>query len=303
MVWKLFLYYWPFVRGIYQTLVYSPHKGPVIQTVLISLLWAWPSCWTFSQAGPHLNMKMAFPGMGIFHVKRRWLWDHLILTPGIGILVIWCLYIEIAPGRHLRCQNTHVTSLLMCLKLGKPLVKLEANPIWIVYAAHGWYCTQKQTAKARTTKQKLCYHHSQTHCVWCTNIGPICYAFIQKFYIKVNDIIHNMQIFENILGTLLYSSCWKLGVVMMPSLSSLVVWRQSWYHNNSQFSVPACMSKWQYTNLNNKPLPMWLGLANFHLGLWKLALGMRSFDMEALKNSELEATQPWDLQKFSCRLI
>ena len=31
MPWKCFLHYWPFVMGIHQWLVDSPHKGPVMQ--------------------------------------------------------------------------------------------------------------------------------------------------------------------------------------------------------------------------------------------------------------------------------
>ena len=34
------LHYWPFVRGIHQSLMGSPHKGPVMRKVFISL---WPS--------------------------------------------------------------------------------------------------------------------------------------------------------------------------------------------------------------------------------------------------------------------
>ena len=30
MTWKRFLHYWPFVRGIHHSLVYSPNKGPVM---------------------------------------------------------------------------------------------------------------------------------------------------------------------------------------------------------------------------------------------------------------------------------
>ena len=32
MAWTDFVYYWPFVRGIHQLLVDSPHKGPVMQS-------------------------------------------------------------------------------------------------------------------------------------------------------------------------------------------------------------------------------------------------------------------------------
>ena len=32
VTWKCFLHYWPFVKGIHQSLVDSPHKGPVMQS-------------------------------------------------------------------------------------------------------------------------------------------------------------------------------------------------------------------------------------------------------------------------------
>ena len=32
MTWKRFPYNWPFVKGIHQSLLYSPHKGSVMQS-------------------------------------------------------------------------------------------------------------------------------------------------------------------------------------------------------------------------------------------------------------------------------
>ena len=52
MIWKTFLYYWPFVQGIHQSLVDSQHKGTVIQSfdgfLIESLnkpLYKQASCW------------------------------------------------------------------------------------------------------------------------------------------------------------------------------------------------------------------------------------------------------------------
>ena len=38
MTWKHFPYYWPFVRGTHQSLVDSPHKGPVMQSFDVSFV-------------------------------------------------------------------------------------------------------------------------------------------------------------------------------------------------------------------------------------------------------------------------
>ena len=48
MTCKHFLHYWPFVRGICQSLVDSPHKRPVMWTGFFFLT-ASISCWTNSQ--------------------------------------------------------------------------------------------------------------------------------------------------------------------------------------------------------------------------------------------------------------
>ena len=37
LTWKRFLLYWPFVRGIHQWLVDSPHKAPAVNSSLVSL--------------------------------------------------------------------------------------------------------------------------------------------------------------------------------------------------------------------------------------------------------------------------
>ena len=39
--WKHFPRYWPFVRGIYRSLVNSPHKGQGRGALMFSLVWAW----------------------------------------------------------------------------------------------------------------------------------------------------------------------------------------------------------------------------------------------------------------------
>ena len=44
--------------------------------------------------------KTVFPGMEIYIIKLRWLWDCLSFIMGIPILVRHNLYIEIDPNRH-----------------------------------------------------------------------------------------------------------------------------------------------------------------------------------------------------------
>ena len=39
--WKHFLHYWPFVRGIHQSLVNSPHKGQRLRALMFSLICTW----------------------------------------------------------------------------------------------------------------------------------------------------------------------------------------------------------------------------------------------------------------------
>ena len=49
MTWKWFLHNWPFVRGILcRWLVDSPHKRPVLQALMLSLLLVWTSYGTNS---------------------------------------------------------------------------------------------------------------------------------------------------------------------------------------------------------------------------------------------------------------
>ena len=43
--WKHFPHYWPFMRGIHQSLVDSPHKGQWRVALMISLISAWTNSW------------------------------------------------------------------------------------------------------------------------------------------------------------------------------------------------------------------------------------------------------------------
>ena len=43
--WKHFSRYWPFVRGIHQSPLNSPHKGPRRRALIFSLICAWLNAW------------------------------------------------------------------------------------------------------------------------------------------------------------------------------------------------------------------------------------------------------------------
>ena len=47
--WKHFLHYWPFVRGICQSPVNSPHKGQWRSALMFSLICAWINGWVNSR--------------------------------------------------------------------------------------------------------------------------------------------------------------------------------------------------------------------------------------------------------------
>ena len=44
IIWKHFLRYWPFVRGIHRSPVNSPHKGQLRGNLMLSLISAWINC-------------------------------------------------------------------------------------------------------------------------------------------------------------------------------------------------------------------------------------------------------------------
>ena len=52
MAWKHFRHYWPFVKGIYQWPMDSPHKWSVMCSIDVSLLLAWTKRWKNSRSCP-----------------------------------------------------------------------------------------------------------------------------------------------------------------------------------------------------------------------------------------------------------
>ena len=56
-----------------------------------------PAAYGCKDTGPHVNIKMVFPDMGISIIKIRRSWDRLIFIMGIHILVRQHLHIETGP--------------------------------------------------------------------------------------------------------------------------------------------------------------------------------------------------------------
>ena len=72
--WKHFPRYWPFVRGIHQSLVNTPHKVQWLGTLMFSLICAWTNSWVNNQyAGDlrHHHAHYDFTVMPCPHVRMR----------------------------------------------------------------------------------------------------------------------------------------------------------------------------------------------------------------------------------------
>ena len=57
--WKHFPRYWPFVRGIHQSPVNSPHKGQWRGALMFSLIWAWIDGWVNNREAGDLRRHRA----------------------------------------------------------------------------------------------------------------------------------------------------------------------------------------------------------------------------------------------------
>ena len=53
--WKHFLHYWPFVWGIHQSLVNSPHKGQWCRALMFSLTCVWINDWVNNREAHYLR--------------------------------------------------------------------------------------------------------------------------------------------------------------------------------------------------------------------------------------------------------
>ena len=81
--WKHFPRYWPFVRGIHQLLVNSPHKVLWLGTLMFSLICAWTNSWVNNRyAGDlrHHHAHYDFTVMPCPHVRMRLDLDMQFIT-------------------------------------------------------------------------------------------------------------------------------------------------------------------------------------------------------------------------------
>ena len=73
--WKHFLCYWPFVLGIHQSPVNSPHKGQWCGALMFSLVYAWTNGWVNNQyagdlRGHHAHYDIRNQESGIIYSRK-----------------------------------------------------------------------------------------------------------------------------------------------------------------------------------------------------------------------------------------
>ena len=119
--WKHFPCYWPFVRGIHQSQVNSPHKDQWHGALMFSLIWAWMNGWVYREAGDlrrhrahddvtvmsvwHKETGTKWPPVDRYfyiltHCDAEWRiyasviqpWHHVIIWTNAGILLIGTLW-------------------------------------------------------------------------------------------------------------------------------------------------------------------------------------------------------------------
>ena len=72
--WKHFPHYWPFVRGIHQSLVNSPHKGQWQGTLMFFFIYYWTKSWVNNRYADdlrHHHTHYDFTVMRCPHVRMR----------------------------------------------------------------------------------------------------------------------------------------------------------------------------------------------------------------------------------------
>ena len=69
--WKHILYYWPFMRGIHQSPVNSPHKGQWCGALMFSLICAWIRGWVNNRGAGDLRCHHAH-----YDITVMRLWPH-----------------------------------------------------------------------------------------------------------------------------------------------------------------------------------------------------------------------------------
>ena len=76
--WKHFPHYWPFVQGIHQSLVNSPHKGQWCRALMFSLFCTWINSCVNNREASDLKHHPAHYDVNVMHEDIPW----LILTIG-----------------------------------------------------------------------------------------------------------------------------------------------------------------------------------------------------------------------------
>ena len=123
---KHFPHYWPFVRGIQQSLLYSSHKGQQCRALLFSLMLNYKCCWTNSSLADDLRllyihvtwwrflMVVSFELVCKLHVSLTWKCNEVscqILKAGVGDCLV-CIDIAVKIVIHWQFEF-HSTLILM----------------------------------------------------------------------------------------------------------------------------------------------------------------------------------------------
>ena len=84
--WKYFPRYWPFVRGIHQSPVNSPHKGQWHGALMFSMICAWISGWVNTRKAANLRRHCSHYDVIVMHVSHALI--IILITIIIVIVVI-----------------------------------------------------------------------------------------------------------------------------------------------------------------------------------------------------------------------
>ena len=100
--WNYFPCYCPFMQGMHQSPVDSPHKGTVMWTFNVSLLSIWTNCWTNTWLVIGDAMKVIYLtvtwGIIVLHVKGH---HFNVNTIFLGMGIIFIMGIPILVGQHI----------------------------------------------------------------------------------------------------------------------------------------------------------------------------------------------------------
>ena len=111
--WKHFPRYWPFVRGIHQSLVNSPHKGQWRRALMFSLICDWTNDWANNRGGGDLRRHRAHYDVTVFRRGKlsvlfrpqRVATDHPSLDVDLLATYRWYIGHMIVSTRSLSCLS------------------------------------------------------------------------------------------------------------------------------------------------------------------------------------------------------